>query len=71
MDGRGSIKISLGLYFALVFGLLYMKPSFIFTDDGELKQFGTGENKTLMPLWLAMCILGMVSYLFVLFYIVL
>jgi hypothetical protein len=71
MDNNGSIKIALALYFLLVFGLLYLKPSFIFTEEGELKEFGTGEGKSMMPLWLIMCILGMISYLIVLVYIVL
>jgi hypothetical protein len=45
------------------------KPSFLYNTDGSLRQFGVGyRNKTILPVWLLAIILGIVSYLFVRYY---
>ena len=46
------------------------KPNVIFDKNGKLREFGIGyKNKTIIPLWLAVIILAIVSYLTVLCYI--
>jgi hypothetical protein len=46
-----------------------IKPGFLYNKDGSLRQFGVGyRNKTILPVWLLSIILGIISYLFVRFY---
>jgi len=54
----------------IVFGLVQMiKPAFLYKNDGSIREFGVGyKNKTIMPVWLFSIILGILSYLFVLYY---
>ena len=43
-----------------------MTPSFIYNDDGSLREFGIGyASKTVLPIWLIAIVLGILSYLFV------
>ena len=57
--------------FLLVFGLVQMmKPSFLYNNDGSLRDFGVGyKNKTILPLWLFSIILGILTYICVLYYV--
>ena len=60
---------SIGL-FALLYLLLYWyKPEQIYNANGSLKDFGVGyKNKTILPLWLAAIVLGIMSYFVVLYF---
>ena len=51
--------------YTLVFMLVqYMNPSFLYNEDGSLREFGVGySNKTVLPIWLVAIILGILSYL--------
>lgn len=50
----------------------FYQPSFLYTKQGSLRTFGLGQKqKTVIPLWLISFILGILSYLFVLYYITL
>jgi hypothetical protein len=53
-----------------MFGLIVMiKPAFLYNKDGSVREFGIGyKNKTILPIWLLSLILGIVSYLIVMFY---
>lgn len=57
--------------FIMIFGFIQMmKPSFLYNPDGSLREFGVGyKNKTILPVWLLSIVLGILSYLLVLFYI--
>jgi hypothetical protein len=45
------------------------KPAFLYKTDGSLREFGVGyRNKTILPIWLLSIIMGILSYLFVLYY---
>lgn len=57
--------------FLLVFGLVQlMKPSFLYNKDGSLREFGVGyKNKTILPLWLFSIVLGILTYVLVLYYV--
>ena len=63
MNYSGNIlQISILIYLLLVGIILYFKPS-VFFYQGELKQFGTnGNNKTILPLWLAFLLSAVLSY---------
>lgn len=56
--------------FLIVFSLVQiMKPTFLYYNDGSLREFGVGyKNKTILPLWLFSIILGILTYIFVLYY---
>jgi hypothetical protein len=60
-----SISIFL-IFYCIVFTA---KPSFLYRQDGVLREFGLGfKNKTIIPLWLVAILLAICSYLFILFY---
>ena len=61
---------SIILFLVLFFLLNYLKPSFLYNKDGSLRQFGVGNNKkTIVPIWLLSIILGILSYLIMMFYV--
>ena len=57
--------------FLLLFALImFIKPTIIFDSNGRPRQFGIGyKNKTILPLFLTVIILAILSYLSILFYI--
>lgn len=60
------------IIFILVFGFIQMlQPACFYNRDGSIREFGVGyKNKTILPIWLFSIILGILSYLFVLYYLV-
>lgn len=56
--------------FTVIFGVIHlMKPACLYKPDGSIREFGVGyKNKTIMPIWLLSIVLGILSYLFVLYY---
>jgi hypothetical protein len=58
------------ILFVIMFGIIVMiKPAFLYNKDGSVREFGIGyRNKTILPIWLLSLILGIVSYLIVMFY---
>jgi len=56
--------------FLIIFGFIQvMKPAFLYNADGSIREFGVGyKNKTILPIWLLSLILGIISYLMVMFY---
>lgn len=67
---RNNITLVFILLFISVFGVIQIiKPAFLYKTDGSTREFGIGyKNKTIMPVWLLSIILGILSYLFVLYY---
>jgi hypothetical protein len=59
------------ILFLIMFGLIQMmKPACLYNKDGSIREFGVGyRNKTIMPIWLLSLILGILSYLFVMYYV--
>jgi hypothetical protein len=59
------------IIFLISFVLLnYVEPGFLYNNDGSLREFGLGQRrKTILPIWLLSIILGILSYLAVLYYI--
>ena len=51
------------LFFVLLVALIIIsKPSFVFSDDGEVKQFGVGDQKTIVSLGVMVVVLAILSY---------
>ena len=67
---RNNIPLVSILLFISIFAIVQIiKPSFLYKDDGSIRDFGVGyKNKTIMPVWLFSIILGILSYLTVLYY---
>ena len=61
---KNRIQLSVILYLVFMGILITLKPTHIYNSDGSLKQFGTGSNKTLFPLWLIIFIGAFLSYYF-------
>ena len=59
------------IVFLLLFAIIMVtKPNVIFDKNGKLREFGIGyKNKTILPLWLTVIILAIISYLTILCYI--
>lgn len=49
---RTALSYSLILYFFTLFILFNIKPSYAYTKDGKMKQWGIGSEKILFPLYL-------------------
>jgi len=67
---RENITLISIILFVFLFGFIIMlKPSFLYNKDGSIREFGIGyKNKTILPIWLLSLILGILSYLIVMFY---
>lgn len=67
---ENAILVSI-IIFLLIFGSIQMvKPAFLYNKDGSMRAFGIGyKNKTILPIWLLSIVLGILSYLIVVFYI--
>ena len=62
MDKNLRIQISIILYLLFIGILILIKPKFIYNNDGSLKNFGTGKNNTILPLWFIIFIGSFLSY---------
>ena len=67
---RNNVILSAIIVFVFIFAIVQMiKPGFLYKQDGSIREFGVGyKNKTIMPIWLFSIILGILSYVFVLYY---
>jgi hypothetical protein len=67
---RNNIPLASIFIFIVIFGLIqFIKPDFLYKKDGSIREFGVGyKNKTIMPVWLFSIILGILSYISVLYY---
>ena len=68
---RENTPLAAIILFLFIFGSIQMmKPACLYNKDGSIREFGVGyRNKTIMPIWLLSLILGILSYLFVIYYI--
>ena len=68
---RNITSIAIIIFIALFCAIQIYSPSFLYNEDGSLREFGIGYNKkTILPLWLIAIILAIFSYLFVLSYLI-
>jgi hypothetical protein len=62
--------VSLVLFLILFATILASKPTIMFDKNGKPRDFGIGyKNKTILPFWLMVIIIAIMSYFFVLCYI--
>ena len=57
--------------FLIIYGVIqFSKPGMFYNNDCSIRDFGVGyKNITILPIWLLSIILGILSYLVVLYYI--
>jgi hypothetical protein len=68
---RENITLTAIILFVIIFGSIQIiKPLCFYNRDGSLREFGIGyRNKTILPVWLLSLVLGILSYLAVVYYI--
>ena len=63
------IGVAIIIYLAIMFSLIYTKPAFLFNDDESIKPFGLGyQTKSVLSLPIISILVGILSYMFVLYY---
>lgn len=64
------LLLSVFIYlFVFYFFTMFLKPSFLFNIEGDIKPFGLGYlNKTIIPIWLFSLMIAVLSYLFILYF---
>jgi len=74
MLNRNYIRQNITTVAIVIFIVIYviiiaLKPGFMYNKDGSLRQFGVGYNtRTVLPIWLIVLIISIVSYFSVLYY---
>ncbi len=64
--------VSIIIFLSLYFLVIYFKPKLLFNNDNSIRNFGLGyKNKTIVPVWLLVIVLSIISYFFVLYYLAL
>jgi uncharacterized membrane protein YidH (DUF202 family) len=66
---RENVTLVSIVLFLILFGIITLtKPKFLYNNDGSIREFGVGyKNKTILPIWLLSIVLGIVSYLLVMY----
>ena len=54
-------QICILIYLIFITPILVTKCNLFYNNKGDLKQFGTGSGKTIIPLWLAIILVALVS----------
>ena len=62
---RVALSYSLILYAFILFVLFTVKPSYAYKEDGSMKDWGIGDDKTMFPIYIVSMILSIIG-LFVL-----
>lgn len=62
MTINSRIVYAIFFYILLVVLIVLSKPSIMFEKNGEIKQFGIGEDKTMFSLGVFTVILAIISY---------
>jgi hypothetical protein len=68
---RENVTLVSVVMFIIIFGTIQtMKPACLYNRDGSIREFGIGyRNKTIFPIWLLSLSLGILCYLFVMYYV--
>ena len=61
---KHKVFIAIFLFLILFFIIHYVKPGFIYNDDGGFRPFGLGyRHKTVLPIWIVAILLAIFCYL--------
>ena len=56
------LQLATILYLVVVGVLIFLNPNFFYNNDGKIKVFGLGKNKTMFPLWFVIFIIAVFCY---------
>jgi len=60
------------VFLFIFYAINFAKPSFMYSSDGSFRQFGVGYKKnTVVPVWFVAIIIGILSYLSILYFLTL
>lgn len=63
------INLSILLFIFIFIIFIQIKPSFLYNKKGYLRTFGLGKsNCTIVPIWLFVILISILSYLIILYY---
>ena len=66
---KNTTVVSILVFLVIFIAVQAFKPRFLYNHDGSIREFGIGyKNKTILPIWLLSIVLGILSYVFVLYY---
>ncbi len=61
--------LSILLFLVIYTAINLMKPSFLYNNDGSLREFGVGlRRKTVIPAWILSIFLSILSYFVLMYY---
>lgn len=62
-------NLSILLFLIIYVVINLMKPSFLYNNDGSLREFGLGlKRKTVIPVWILSIFLSILSYFVLMYY---
>ena len=61
----GNLQQILLIHLVVCFFFYKYKPDFMFDNNGNFKQFGSGTGKTIYPFWLVTTVSSLSVYLFI------
>ena len=56
------LQLAIILYLVIVGILIFLNPNFFYNNDGKIKVFGIGKNKTMFPLWFVIFVVAVFCY---------
>lgn len=63
------VLVTITIFLLLLSLIMIFRPAFIFNKNGTMKEFGIGyKNKTVLPIWMVIILLAIISYFFTLYY---
>ena len=66
---KNIINLSIIIFVVIFITIIQIKPNFLYNKKGYLRIFGLGKNNsTIIPLWLFVIIIAIVSYLLSIIY---
>jgi hypothetical protein len=66
---NNTILVSIIIFLIIFVFTQFLKPNFLYNNDGSLRDFGVGyKNKTILPMWLFSILLGILTYVLVMYY---
>lgn len=68
--GRYNLTLTIILFLLIFMIVVYLKPGFLFNNDGSIRNFGLGKSKcSIFPIWLFVIFIAILIYLSVMYYI--
>ena len=58
-----NLQIVILIFGAIIFILFRQKPSILFKKNGKPKEFGSGKDKTITPVWLIALTISLLFYI--------